>query len=355
LLGFLTLEVVWYSRAGVWPCWSYSQWKWHSTSLSQQYRWGVPDGHPPRVSQRVSCGLDQWRGSTIPSVCRRRVWLGLLLYTPHPEGSGTANCDLYVRAIKLEMGPSGQVEMLYKGSPSNANWGGLSEIDDMYPTAKGFVLLVTLPEGSPEVVVSRVAHTVIQKVQHDLKHAKLQTAEACSLGDSLQWLEQAICGPIPTNGLTQNSVVSKCANFGVVESVGVPPRLYDLPIIRPVKKTPSQMFELPRDNLDEIRQRNERLDNAQASDRNARGFFPPPFQKKMISECSWSDSAWQAALFDDSVFFDWGEGRKERRENWLWRIRGQRESVNVKWEHLPRYIRIAFGLAIIKVKEEKRK
>ncbi len=64
--------------------------------------------------------------------------------------------------------------MLYKGSPSNANWGGLSEIDDMYPTAKGFVLLVTLPEGSPEVVVSRVAHTVIQKVQHDLKHAKLQ-------------------------------------------------------------------------------------------------------------------------------------------------------------------------------------
>jgi len=207
--------------------------------------------------------------------------------------------------------------------------------------------------------VSRVAHTVIQKVQHDLKHAKLvQTAEACSLGDSLQWLEQAICGPIPTNGLTQNSVVSKCANFGVVESVGVPPRLYDLPIIRPVKKTPSQMFELPRDNLDEIRQRNERLDNAQASDRNARVFFPPPSKRKSSpSVRGVIQRGRQLFSMTPSSSIEEKEEKKEEREltmedPWSTRISecevGAFAAVHSHYDD-------AFGLAIIKVNTGRRK
>jgi len=37
----------------------------------------------------------------------------------------TINSQLYVRAIKLEIGFSGQVELFYKGSPANPHWGGL--------------------------------------------------------------------------------------------------------------------------------------------------------------------------------------------------------------------------------------
>ena len=78
--------------------------------------------------------------------------------------------------------------------------------------------------------VSVVEDGKIKQVVHDLKIPKVvQTARACGLGDSLAWLAEFMKGTIPTHGLTQNPIVSKCANFGTVETIGVPPRLHDLP------------------------------------------------------------------------------------------------------------------------------
>jgi len=66
--------------------------------------------------------------------------------------AATPKCELYVRALKLEIGPSGHVEMKFKGSPANAEWGGLSEPDDLYPTAEGFIVLKSYPEGTPDIL-----------------------------------------------------------------------------------------------------------------------------------------------------------------------------------------------------------
>ena len=78
---------------------------------------------------------------------------------------------------------------------------------------------------------------------------------------------------MPTLGVTSNRVDPKCVNFGSVEIVGVPPRTIDLPIIRHREMTMEEMFSLPRSNLEEIQERERRLEGVCVTDRDARVTF----------------------------------------------------------------------------------
>jgi len=118
----------------------------------------------------------------------------------------------------------------------------------------------------------------VRKVTHELRDHKLvELATSCGL----PWLESMIAGKIPTLGLTRNPIASKCVNFGTVETIGVANRTYDLPIIRPTKQSQEEMFKLPDESLEGIRQRQHRLDTAQYADRDARVSFKKPKRKKI--------------------------------------------------------------------------
>jgi hypothetical protein len=64
-------------------------------------------------------------------------------YAPHMNFvSGvmsSKHCSMYVRAIRLSVGRSGFVEMVYKGSPSDPMW--TTTDNDHYPNADGLVIL----------------------------------------------------------------------------------------------------------------------------------------------------------------------------------------------------------------------
>lgn len=186
----------------------------------------------------------------------------------------TVHSELYVRAIKIEIGPSTHVELRYKGSPSNPDWSGIDEIDDLYPEAEGFVMLKSYPSGAPAVLPATVDPDFVRTVRKDLSHSQvIEVARSCQMESSLEWLKQMAEGTIPTQGVTRNAVMSKVANFGSVEVVGVNPRTIDLPIIRPSDMTLTQMFQLPDENLQAQLDRQHRLESVRVTDRDARLTF----------------------------------------------------------------------------------
>lgn len=185
--------------------------------------------------------------------------------------TATVHSELYVRAIKMEVGPSGLVEMVYKGSPANPEWAGLDKPDDLYPTATGFVLLTSFPEGSPDVISPTLDPEKVRTVKRDLCHARIvDLARACEMENSLDWLKEVMeNGTIPSGGLTRRKIVSKIDHFGSVEVVGIHPRIVDLPIIRPTKLTQTEMFKLPVETLQEEHDRRRRLQLVQHADKDA--------------------------------------------------------------------------------------
>jgi len=196
-------------------------------------------------------------------------------YTPHMSRvkglMASGSSELYVRAIKLQMGPSQKVEMMYKGSPSNTKWLGLTEPDPRYPRAEGFVILNDIPEGSPDILESSVPQEVIRQVKRSLQHPNLiDFVQANELAGGLAWLAQTIEGKLPTRGLSENPPMSKSVNFGKIEVVGVGNRTIDLPIIRPERITQEKMFVLPLALLQTINDRNELLTHVRVTDRDAR-------------------------------------------------------------------------------------
>lgn len=214
--------------------------------------------------------------------------------------SASAASELYVRAIKLEYGPSGTVELKYKGSPANPEWGGLDEPDDVFPDAQGFVIMPTFPIGTPDVSKPVEGDKKVEvekkiaKVQKDLRHTKIiDAASVCGLSDSLEWLSEMMEGTMPTGGLTQRPIVSKSSNFGSVEVVGVEPRTIDLPIVRPEKMTHDEMFMLPPSVREAVAQREEKRSLVPYTDRDAHVSFattrkrkPAPSMKELVARRS---------------------------------------------------------------------
>lgn len=158
----------------------------------------------------------------------------------------TATRNTYIRALKLEVGKSGRIELTVKESPSDEKWTGMSEVDPEFPGAEGFVILRKYPEGTPDPLILQPDPKVVSQILSLLRHRQYeQSALAADLGGSLEWLRDLVrTSKMPTHGVDNVKIVSKAQHFGSVEQVGVETRLYDLPIIRPEKMAQPEMFHL---------------------------------------------------------------------------------------------------------------
>ena len=71
-------------------------------------------------------------------------------------------CALYVRAVKLSVGRSGFVEMVYKGSPTDPIWSGTD--NDHYPNADGLSHFTVLSIGLTTVYYLCVRHLLVMRI-----------------------------------------------------------------------------------------------------------------------------------------------------------------------------------------------
>ena len=155
----------------------------------------------------------------------------------------SAHCAMYVRAIRLSVGKSGFVELVYKGSPSDPVWSGTD--NDHYPNAEGFVILHSYPEGLPNIL-PHVSSGLNESDVRQLNNPKLlQLAESAGLKGSLSWLCEFITsgGIIPTGALVpDHQLTSKSRGWDEVRKIGVSNRTYDLPFMRPSNDMEFEVF-----------------------------------------------------------------------------------------------------------------
>jgi hypothetical protein len=196
-------------------------------------------------------------------------------YKPHMNYvSGftkTSHTEMYVRALKFEVGKSGFVEMKVKGSPSNPVWKGVGEADERYPDAEGFVILKSYPPGIPCVLPKEYTWSKMHakaNIRQFANHKMLETAESVGLQRSLKWLCQVIeTATLPTKPLPPDThVPPKAQGWGQVEVIGVSDRTYNLPIVRPLTCSHHEFFDLTEELEAHRLSRIERLEHVRRFD-----------------------------------------------------------------------------------------
>ena len=199
--------------------------------------------------------------------------------------SATSQSDLYVRALKFEIGPSGKVEMLSKGSPSNAQWAGVDQREEKYPDAAGVVILDTCPDSTPNVL----PHLGLSKYPHlKIKHfesARMREREhSVRLDGSLNWMISVLKdGKLPTHGPVVENVSDSASGYGTVEKVGVDSRVVNLPIVRCSPGLEhAVMFKLPLESEQDRLTRLEQLASVMTPDTVARPLFYVSKSKKRM-------------------------------------------------------------------------
>jgi len=154
------------------------------------YAWNKLNARPQAVFFEDSYDFESWMDD----------------FMNHVGGfTATSYSELYVRAVKFEKGPSGKVEMHFKGSPTNAQWRGVGIPDEKYPDCDGLVVLDRVPPGTPTVIPHNALSKTPELTVKQLRHPKLvDRAKISNLRGSLQWVIDAVTtGRLPTQGPSQ--------------------------------------------------------------------------------------------------------------------------------------------------------
>ena len=175
----------------------------------------------------------------------------------------TAYDEPYVRAIKLEKNDQGFVELMYKGSPTRPTWMGVGDGVEEYQGSQGFVVLKSVPRGTPEPIDTdgrRLGQEHAKAFNHALMQAHVESTDH---QNGLDWCKELLeTNKLPSLGPVRDfdRLPAKAKGWGEVEAVGVRGHTFNIPIIRSPKIVSEDRFwKLPETVDDERRKKQERL------------------------------------------------------------------------------------------------
>jgi hypothetical protein len=245
------------------------------------FAWDKPDARPQPVI--LDCEYD-WNS----------------YYKPHIEKISNVNNNptdhTYVRAARIAMGPSGMVEIHFKGSPSSPRWTGEESPSAAYPEGKGWVVLHSVPTTAPQPLDMNLALRS-SKIQQMRSHKYKKAAKDVGCEGSMKWLlEVAQTGRVPKGPELEDGdfVSKKASGWGPVHKCGVGDRTFEFPFIVERGDDPSYkaFWEQPEDLVQDFEHRHRVIQAARAQDTNMpkiRYTKDKPQKKKKRAESCVSD------------------------------------------------------------------